>query len=154
MTREEFEKELDQYIAQRRRAKIRFPDIGRMFAVKHKKMPEPELPPEIQKYEEGTPAEIPEAMPGEEAQPQKGFFTKLLESLGLVTTEENQAEEVPAEQVQQMLAKDDLAQDTKEIAKIALAVVKRLPPEQLATFKASPEFSRLKELLRKHQLIK
>ena len=153
MTREEFEKELDQYIAQRRRAKIRFPDIGRMFAAKHKKMPEPELPPEIQKYEEDTPAEIPEAMPGEDVQPQKGFFTKLLESLGLVTTEEK-AEEVPAEQVQQMLAKDNLAQDTKEIAKIALSIIKQLPPEQLASFKAGPEFSRLKELLRKHQLIK
>ncbi len=153
MTRGEFEKELEQYIAQRRRARIKLPDFFSAFKRK-KKMPEPELPPEIQKYEEGSPAELPETMPGEEeTEPEKGFVTKMLESLGLVGGKKP-ADQLPQEQVQQMLAKDELGQDMKEIAKIALFVTKQLPPEKLSDFKSSPEFERLKELLRKHQLIK
>jgi hypothetical protein len=154
MTRGEFEKELEQYIAQRKRAKIRFPDVFGAFKRK-KKMPEPELPPEVQKYEEGSPAELPEEMPGteEEVVEKKGAFTRLLESLGLVGKEKS-ASNLPAEEVQQMLVKDEVTQDMKEIAKIALLVIKKLPPEQMSEFKSSAEFERLKELLRKHQLIK
>ncbi|MEM4247273.1 MAG: hypothetical protein QXR48_01810 [Candidatus Woesearchaeota archaeon] len=154
MTRGEFEKELEQYISQRRRSKFSFPDIFGTFKRK-KKMPEPELPPEIQKYEEGSPAEPLETMPGEESheEAKKGVMTKILETLGLVCSKKRE-EEIPAEEVQKMLAKDELTQDMKEIAKIALLVTKKLPPEQLSEFKASPEFERLKELLRKHQLIK
>jgi hypothetical protein len=155
MTRGEFERELEEYIAQRRKAKIKFPNIFSGFKAKPKKMPEAELPPEIQKYEEGSPPEPLETIPGEEGSPaEKGFFTKILETLGLVTVEKKKPEEIPAEEVQKMLLKDDITQDTKEIAKIALSVVKQLPPEQLSAFKASPEFSRLKDLLKKHQLIK
>jgi hypothetical protein len=153
MTRGEFEKEMEQYIAQRRRAKIKLPDFFSAFKRK-KKMPEPELPPEVQKYEEGSPAELPETMPGEEeAEPEKGFVTKMLESLGLVGGKKT-ADQMSQEQVQQMLAKDELSKDMKEIAKIALFVTKQLPEDKLAEFKAGPEFERLKELLRKHQLIK
>jgi len=94
-------------------------------------------------------------MPGEEDIPaQKGFFTKILESMGLISVEPKKHEEIPAEQVQQMLVKDELNQDMKEIAKIALTAIKHMPPEQLASFKASTEFSRLKALLKKYSLIK
>ena len=152
MTRGEFEKELEQYLAQRRRAKIKFPSL---FGAKKKKMPAPALPPEIEKYDEGSPAEAPQAMPGEEELPKTGVMTKLLQSLGLLSTDEKKAPSgIPAEEVQQMLAKDEVTQDMKEIAKVALLAIKHLPPEQLSTFKSSPEFSRLKELLKKHQLIK
>ncbi len=148
--RGEFEKELEQYLAHRRRAKIKFPSL---FTTK-KKMPAPELPPEIQQYEEGSPAEPLEMMPGEEPElPKPGFMTKLLQTLGLVTTDEK-TPEIPQEQVQQMLVKDEVNQDMKEIAKIALLVIKQLPADQMGAFKSSPEFARLKELLKKHQLIK
>jgi hypothetical protein len=154
MVRGEFERELEDYIAQRRKAKIKFPKL--FGSTKKKKMPE--LPPEIQKYDETTPAESPEVMPGEEPEypEKKGLFTKVLESLGLVSAEEKkqQPADVPAEEVQHMLVQDEKHQDMKEVAKIALAVIKQLPPDELATFKSSPEFSRLKELLKKHQLIK
>ncbi len=154
MTRGEFDKELEQYISHRKRAKLRLPDVFGAFKRK-KKMPEPEMHPEVQKYEEGSPAELPEEMPGteEEIVEKKGTFTKILESLGLVGKEKS-ATNVPAEEVQQMLVKDEVTQDMKEIAKIALLVIKKLPPEQMSDFKASTEFERLKELLRKHQLIK
>jgi len=157
MVRGEFERELEQYLAQRRRAKMKLPNIFGFFKKPRKKMPEPELPPEVHKYDETTPAEVPEAMPGEEAvegPSKKGVFTKVLESLGLVTVEEKAPEHIAAEEVQQMLVKDEVTQDTKEIARIALQVIKQLPPEQLASFKSGPEFARLKELLKKHQLIK
>lgn len=151
MTRGEFEKELEQYIAQRKRAKFKFPDI---FGLKKKKkMQEPDLPPEVHKYEEGSPAEPLEVLPGEEEAVKKGALTRILESLGLVGKEKKN-EELPSDQVQQMLVKDEVTQDTKEIAKIALFVIKQLPEDRLSEFKSGPEFARLKELLKKHQLIK
>lgn len=154
MTRGEFERELDQYIAQRKRAKFKLPDIFGAFKSR-KKMPEPELPPEVQKYEEGSPAEQPEVMPGEEEEvSKKGALTRILESLGLVGKGDKAPANVPAEDVQQMLVKDENMQDMKEIAKIALYVIKQLPEDKLAEFKSGNEFERLKELLRKHQLIK
>lgn len=154
MTRGEFEKELEHYIAQRRKAK----GIPRLFGgFKPKKKMEPELPPEVQKYDETTPAEIPETMPGEDDYPEKkGFFTKILESMGLVSVDgaAEKPKDLPAGEVQQMLVKDEVAQDFKEVAKIALSVVKQLPDDRLTGFKSSQEFARLKELLKKHQLIK
>jgi hypothetical protein len=153
MTRGEFEKEMEYYIAQRRKAK----GIPGLFGgFKPKKKMEPELPPEVQKYDETTPAEIPETMPGEEDYPEKkGFFTRLLESMGLVSAEKtDKPADVPTEEVQRMIAKDEVTQDFKEVAKIALNVVKQLPDDRLTGFKSSQEFVRLKELLKKHQLIK
>lgn len=156
MARGEFEKELDNYIAQRRKAKIKFSGIFSPFKSK-KKMPETALPPEIQKYDATSPAEPAVSIPGEEDdyQPRKGVFTRMLEGLGLVSAEkEEKPVDIPAEEVQHMLVKDDITQDTKEIAKIALAAIKHLPPEELTAFKSGPEFARLKELLKKHSLIK
>jgi hypothetical protein len=154
MTRGDFEKELEQYISHRRRAKIKFPNVFKSFKSSKKKMHDTEMPPEITTYDKATPAEPFEAIPGDDDYPaKKGFMTKILETLGLVTVEKKGAEIAP-EEVQKILAKDEVSQDTKEVAKIALAAIKQLPPEQLAIFKAGPEFARLKELLRKHQLIK
>jgi hypothetical protein len=157
MARGEFEKELEYYIAQRRKAKIKFSGIFSPFKSR-KKMPETALPPEIQKYDATSPAEPAVSIPGEDDsgyQPKKGVFTRMLEGLGLVSAEkEEKPADIPAEEVRQMLVKDDITQDTKEIAKIALAAIKHLPPEQLTAFKSGPEFARLKELLKKHSLIK
>ena len=152
MTRGEFEKELEQYISHRRRAKIKFPSIFKAFKPA-KKMHQPELPPEITAYDKATPAEPLETFPDDDYPAKKGFMTSVFEKLGLITVDKK-PDEIAPEEVQHMLAKDDVTQDTKEIAKIALAVIKQLPPEQLTQFKSGPEFARLKELLRKHQLIK
>ena len=156
MARGEFERELDNYIAQRRKAKIKFSGIFSPFKSK-KKMPETAMPPEIHKYDATSPAEPAVSIPGEEDdyQPRKGVFTRMLEGLGLVSAEkEEKPVDIPAEEVQHMLVKDDITQDTKEIAKIALAAIKHLPPNELTAFKSGPEFARLKELLKKHSLIK
>ena len=48
----------------------------------------------------------------------------------------------------------DHSADIKEVAKIALRVIRRLPDEELKRFKESAEFEQLKEILRKHELIR
>lgn len=48
----------------------------------------------------------------------------------------------------------ELLEDMKEIAKIALIAIKELPDAELAAFKKGPDFERLKELLKKHRLIR
>lgn|SRR3989338_1434357 len=45
-------------------------------------------------------------------------------------------------------------QDLQELARIALRVMKKLPPEELTEYKSSEDFERMKELLRKHKIIK
>src|SRR3989344_4786316 len=45
-------------------------------------------------------------------------------------------------------------EDMKEVAKIALGVIRQLPDEELRKFKQSSDFEKLKEILKKHELIK
>jgi len=49
---------------------------------------------------------------------------------------------------------EELVDDMKEIAKIALVAIKQLPDAELSAFKKGPDFERLKELLKKHRLIR
>lgn len=44
--------------------------------------------------------------------------------------------------------------DIKEVAKIALGVIRQLPDEELKRFKQSADFETLKEILKKHELIR
>lgn len=44
--------------------------------------------------------------------------------------------------------------DMKEVAKIALGVIRQLPDDELKKFKQSTDFETLKEILKKHDLIK
>jgi hypothetical protein len=50
--------------------------------------------------------------------------------------------------------KEHALTDMKEVAKIALGMIKQLPDEQLRTFKQSPDFEKMKSILKKHELIK
>ncbi|RMD57678.1 hypothetical protein D6825_03275 [Candidatus Woesearchaeota archaeon] len=50
--------------------------------------------------------------------------------------------------------KKQAVEDLKEVAKIALKAIKQLPEEDLRFFKTSPDFARLKSILEKHKLIK
>jgi len=49
---------------------------------------------------------------------------------------------------------DDAVGDMKEISKITLNMIRQLPDEQLKKFKQSPDFERMKSILKKHELIK
>jgi len=48
----------------------------------------------------------------------------------------------------------DLTADFKEVARITMGIMKRLPEDQLSELKESPEFSTFKDILRKHNIIK
>ena len=44
--------------------------------------------------------------------------------------------------------------ELKELAKISLGVIRQLSDEELKLFKQSPEFEKIKEILKKHELIR
>ncbi len=48
----------------------------------------------------------------------------------------------------------EVVQDIQELARITLRVLKHLPDEELAEYKSSEDFDRMKDLLRKHKIIK
>ncbi len=45
-------------------------------------------------------------------------------------------------------------QELRDLAQISLGVIRQLPDEELKLFKQSPEFAKLKEILKKHHLIR
>ena len=92
-----------------------------------------ELPEEVTVYEEEMPAE-----------PKEGMLSKLFKK------EEPAGEEL----LRTKMELEDTVTDMKEISKIALGIVKQLPDEQLRQFKSSPDFEKLKTILKKHDLIK
>jgi len=49
---------------------------------------------------------------------------------------------------------DDTRQDMRDVATIALAVIKQLPERTLREFKESSDFDRFKTILRRHNIIK
>ena len=91
------------------------------------------MPEEVEVYEE-------EAKQG----PKEGMLAKLFKK----------EEPLNEELLQTRMQAEDLTEDMKEISKIALSVVKQLPDEQLRAFKESPDFEKLKVILKKHDLIK
>ena len=93
-----------------------------------------ELPEEVEVYHEGPPK------PARKENVLTKFFNK----------EEPANEEL----VRTKMQAEDAVTDIKEISKIALNMIRQLPDEQLRGFKQSPDFDRLKTILKKHDLIK
>lgn len=120
----EFDKELDDYLSARRRTNIKG-FIKDIFKPTEKKV---EIPEDVEVYQSG---EAKEPLI-------KRMFSKK-------ENDEAIAAKVEAE---------DAVADMKEIAKIALVAIKELPDDRLASFKKGAEFDRLKELLKKHDLIR
>lgn len=147
--KDEFSQELEDYIGQR--TKSRF-NIGELFGrlKPKKKMPEKVEGFEMQEEEKivEEPAEEVINEPEELTTKEKGNVVKFLEKVGLISQEENESK------AQQLLEKDETKDDLREVAKITLAVIKQLPEDQMGAFKSSPDFERLKTVLRKHGLIK
>lgn len=130
--RDEFEKDLAEYLSARKRA-------GRIDikAFLKKIIPERKtedasvaLPEQVEVYTEPQPK-------------QPGLLSKMFKK-----------EAVNEELMREHMRADDALDDMKEVAKIALSMIKQLPDEQLKAFKNSPDFERLKTLLKKHELIK
>ncbi len=134
MSRDEFERDMKEYLRARKRAGF---DIKAFLQnLLPKKKEAVELPEEIEVYHEET----------EHAKPQRKehVLTKFFKK----------EEPVHEELVRTQMQADDALTDMKEIAKIALGMIKQLPDEQLRTFKQSPDFEKMKTILKKHELIK
>ena len=56
--------------------------------------------------------------------------------------------------VRSMVDSEQLKTDLKEVARISLAAFKDLPPDRLTGFKASPDFEKFKDILRRNNIIK
>lgn len=142
--RRELHRELDKYIAERRKKH----DYEHHFIVKkHKKADTVETHP----YNADN--------VNEESPKKEGFFKRFFDMF-----KSKDYEEVEQSLVQQEIQKSavqhsqqsqtEAVKDLKEVAKITLEIVKMLPHEQLESFKRDPLFLRLKELLKKNNLIK
>lgn len=132
MSRDEFEKDMKEYLHTRKKAGFNIKAIIQDFWPKPKK-DLVELPEEVELYHEEKPRPVKE-----------NRLTKWFKK------EEPAHEELARTKMQA----DDAITDLKEIAKIALGVVKQLPDEPLRTFKQSEDFEKLKVILKKHELIK
>ncbi len=58
------------------------------------------------------------------------------------------------EAIKDALGKEDTARDMKELARISLAAIKKLPPNEIHQFRGSEDFATLKRILKKHGLIR
>ncbi|MBI4139561.1 hypothetical protein HY483_01220 [Candidatus Woesearchaeota archaeon] len=95
-------------------------------------------------------SETQESQEYKEASQKKTFLHKIFGGLRKNPSKEE------AEKVEDMVVKQetDAAQDIQELARITLRVLKHLPDEELAEYKSSEDFDRMKDLLRKHKIIK
>jgi hypothetical protein len=134
MGKDEFERDLDEYLGARKRARLDVKKFIKRFIPKPK--PKVELHEKVEVYEE-------EGKPKRE-----GIKKKILDKLLI-------KQEPPSEELlrAKMQAEDAVA-DMREVAKIALKMIKELPDDHLRKFKDSPDFADLKNLLKKHELIK
>ncbi|HLF54970.1 MAG TPA: hypothetical protein VI612_04580 [Candidatus Nanoarchaeia archaeon] len=134
MDRNDFDKDLEEYLhARKKGARFNIDQFIKDFIRKFKPKPSErvEMPEEIEVYDQ-------------KEQPKEGVFAKIFKK-----------EEVSSEELlRTKMAAEDALEDMKEISKIALNAIKQLPDEQLRTFKQSPEFEKLKGILKKHELIK
>lgn len=121
-----FDKDLEEYLAHRNRRQF-IHDIVQTFK---SSKPTIKLNPEIKTYEDDL--EVRET-------PRKSFFEKLFSK-----------KEKTVELQELRPSKEEL----KFVAQVALNHIKKLPPEEIELFKVSAEFEKLKQVLKKYNLIK
>jgi hypothetical protein len=133
----EFEKDMEDYIRARKRAGINLKNIKEFI---QNILPKKKLPDHIELHEE---VEVYHEKP----QPVRkdSMLTKFFQK-----KEEPTSEEL----MRAKMAVEDTAADIKEISKITLNMIRQLPDEELKKFRQSPDFDKMKAILRKHELIK
>jgi hypothetical protein len=135
--RKQLKRDMDSYLTQRRKS-----DGWGFFT----KKPEHQLHPTIHTYKKEEPA-MPDTAP--EAKSKKGWFSSAVDKM---FGAEDVAEDAPLEQVQSQVA--DASADLKELARISLGVMKRMPGDMISEFKQTPDYDAFKDILRRHKLIK
>lgn len=166
--RDDFDKDLEVYLSQRKGRRIKAEDVIdwlRNIIPKRTVAPPVEMPPEIEPYHEAEkPKTIKEELAVIEA-PDKDFEKKKKSILQMILDKINSfkqgkkpkedfASTLEEEKIKDLVEKEMLLQDMKDLAKITLFVIKQLPEEDLKRFKNSSDFEDLKILLQKHGLIK
>jgi len=128
----EFEKDMEEYLRARRRAGFNIKEILKNLFPK--KQPDHiNLPEEVEVYHEAPPQSKKD-----------GMLTKFFKK-----------EEQPNEDtLRAHMQADDAIADLKEISKITLNMIRKLPDEQLKEFRQSTDFEKMKSILKKHDLIK
>ncbi|MBI4145184.1 hypothetical protein HY493_03180 [Candidatus Woesearchaeota archaeon] len=140
--RKQLRREMDTYISQRRKS-----EGWSMF----KKQAQPALHPTVQPYKKEEPMQAP--VETEYEQSKKGWFSGFMNKL---FGEEQPSEDVPQSEAQSQMAPshEETINDLKEIARISLGVMKQMPGEAVREFKATPDYEKFKDILRKHKLIR
>lgn len=133
----EFDRELDEYISERRKTRI-FHNIVQGLKREGNRIG---INPALETYNVSVVDEKP-ASENKNISQKKGFFERVFGS-GREKDESEMNEQLN-------LMKSDM----KQVARIILDIIKKLPPQELSAFKQSDEFFVLKEILKKHNLIK
>lgn len=84
---------------------------------------------------------------------QKNVLNYIMDKIGIARKQAMTEEEKEAK-IQDLVKKEMMQKDIREVAKIALRAIKKLQPDDLKQFKNSAEFDALKGLLKKYELIK
>ena len=132
MARDDFQRDMGEYLRTRKRAGFNIKTFIQDFLPK--KRPEAEMPEEVEVYHADD-----KPKPKKENRLKKWF---------------NKQEPPTEELLRTQMQAEDAITDLKEMAKITLGIVKQLPDEQLREIKQSSDFERMKTLLKKHELIK
>jgi hypothetical protein len=171
--REELDQDLVDYLSGKKRKKL---DVIEMIkGIMPKSSPPPvELPPEIQTYdakeekkvEEKPKVEIldeeekPKTDLEEYGEESPSLWEGILRKFGMKPSSQVEKEEAELkehaeeEKIKEMVGKELVMKDMRDLAKMTLFVIKQLPPERLKEFKQSTDFTDLKEILKKYKFIK
>lgn len=160
MGKSEFGKELGTYLMRRKKAEL--PDVLKWLkSFIPKPTPPPvqvSMPAEIEAYEEkvSVKPEAKQEIVEEYTVGNKNVLNFILDKLRkfgfskktIVSEEEREA------QIKDIVAKEMVQKDLREVSKVALMAIKKLPEADMKEFKESSEFDNLKQILKKHDLIK
>ncbi len=140
MAKGAFGRDLEDYLKARHKKKVDFKGFFSKFkpAKKEKKV---DLPEDVEVYD--SKEEIKEEVVEKK---------KDSNVLGWISSKFKRHEKEDTEALKFEIV--SLTDDLKDVAKVALTAVKKLPDDALAEFKQSPEFENLKKILKQHNLIK
>ncbi|MBI4016808.1 MAG: hypothetical protein HY363_03895 [Candidatus Aenigmarchaeota archaeon] len=131
MSRKELDRDLEAYLAHRKQRE------------KKVKVEEVRMPPEVETYDD--------------EKPKHSWLAWLFgydEEKKPAVQEPIPEKEFDETAIKQMVDVEQLKNDLREIARFSLAYFKDLPHDKLEKLKASPEFEKFKEVLRRHGVIK
>lgn len=157
----DFDREMESYIAKRRQTGL-FSSVAKAF----KRKKPAKLGPDVEAYDSKPSAQKPAApskeaphmessdeQPAEESSTTKPFLSGLSAFFKSVFTPKKTAEPATEEGFDEQ-PEASYKTDMKELCRIMLDMAKKLPDDELKEFKSSDDFSKMKGILRKHQVIK